>query len=54
MLNEVIALTVGADGSIYVAQWNEPAVQVFDREGRFAFAIGRRGGGPGEFNQPVR
>jgi hypothetical protein len=53
-LTEVIALTVGDDGAIYVAQWNEPTVQVFDGEGRFAFTIGRRGGGPGEFSQPAR
>jgi hypothetical protein len=48
-LSRVSDLLVDANGSIYVGQPQEHVVRVFDRSGRALHTIGRRGGGPGEF-----
>jgi hypothetical protein len=53
-LTEIVDLAVGADGRIYVAQWNVAEVVVFDRAGRMNARIGRSGAGPGEFRSPSR
>jgi hypothetical protein len=40
-----------ADGSIWVFETSVPELRLFDRDGRFVRAVGRRGQGPGEFSQ---
>ncbi|CAN5867053.1 hypothetical protein BH23GEM3_BH23GEM3_15150 [soil metagenome] len=40
------------DGGIVVANGGTQELRFFDREGRFARSVGRRGGGPGEFQFP--
>lgn len=45
----VTGLDVGADGSIYVLDWQTRQVRVFDSAGAFVRRIGRQGDGPGEF-----
>lgn len=42
----------GEDSTIYVLDGGSVAVQVFSAEGRFVRTIGRRGDGPGEFQNP--
>lgn len=37
-------ITVGSDGSIYVADSNNSRVQVFDKAGKYKFSIGNTGG----------
>ena len=48
-LTEVLDLEIGSEGEIYVLQWGEQTIHVFDRAGKFLRVIGRRGEGPGEF-----
>ena len=48
-LTYVSNITVGADGSIYVAQPFDGLARVFHRNGQFSHTIGRSGQGPGEF-----
>jgi hypothetical protein len=46
-------VAVRADGEIYVLDGSEPPVEQFGRDGAYRGALGRRGGGPGEFQFPV-
>jgi hypothetical protein len=39
-------------GRIYVADYQDQQIKVFAPDGSFRFAIGRRGGGPGELSNP--
>lgn len=48
-LSNVLSLTVGPGGAIYVGQTFVPHVAVFSAEGRLVERIGRGGSGPGEF-----
>jgi len=41
-------------GRIYVADVGQAHITVFDSAGRYLHTIGRRGSGPGEFNQPMQ
>ena len=43
-------VVIGPGGNMYVAQPGESTIKVYDRAGRFVRSIGRKGGGPGEFN----
>lgn len=45
-------VTVGPEGQIFVADTMNSRVSVFDAEGEFVRAIGRRGDGPGFFDKP--
>ncbi len=48
-----IDLAVDADGRLYTLDSQLAEVKVFDRTGRFLFAAGREGDGPGEFRRPA-
>jgi hypothetical protein len=52
-LTRVTAAAVGQDGVLYVAQPMDAVVRMFDRQGRYIGALGRRGDGPGEFRIPL-
>lgn len=52
-LTEIGSLVVGRDGVIMITQPQDFRVLVFDRAGRRVASIGRKGGGPGEF-QAIR
>ncbi len=54
VFGNIIAYSVGPGGTIYVLDSTVPAVRVFARDGRYVRTIGRRGRGPGEFEQPYR
>lgn len=41
--------TVGSAGNVYISDESDMAIKVFDQNGAFLKSIGRRGGGPGEF-----
>jgi hypothetical protein len=51
-LSRVPAIAVGPRGSIFIAQPLSHSVWVFDQRGRRLADVGRRGGGPGEFEWP--
>jgi hypothetical protein len=46
----VSSLALGADGRIYVADSQDEQIRVYSDAGKFLFAIGRKGSGPGEFS----
>lgn len=50
-LTMAVSLTFDAD-RIYIADAQDCAVKIFTKKGRFEAAIGRKGGGPGEFSFP--
>lgn len=52
-LSDVADVTVGSDGSVYVAQAQDRSVRVFPADGSRPRTIGRGGRGPGEFRAPA-
>ena len=46
-------IALGPDGLLYMLEWGEGAVHRWTPEGERAGAIGRRGEGPGEFEQAI-
>lgn len=49
-LTEVGGISIGPNGTIFVAQPREHNIKVYDSSGRFLQILGRQGGGPGEFS----
>jgi hypothetical protein len=47
-------LSVDNEGNLYVADWGNRRVHMFDQAGKFVRAIGRQGQGPGEYMFPSR
>ncbi|HZD03901.1 MAG TPA: hypothetical protein VE173_03255, partial [Longimicrobiales bacterium] len=52
--SQVGGVDVDRDGNVYVVEGAVPEIRVYDPEGRLVRRIGRRGGGPGEFEGPPR
>lgn len=48
-LTTIAGVSIGPDGLIFIAQPRDWNVRVHDAAGRFVRVIGRKGGGPGEF-----
>ena len=48
----IVGTTLGPDGLLYTREWGEGSVRRWTPEGAPAGSIGRRGEGPGEFEQP--
>lgn len=53
LFGQINALEVDAAGRIYVIEGQAQELRVFDADGRHVRTIGRKGGGPEEFNQPI-
>ncbi len=53
MLNKPLDLRVDDQGRVYVMDWGDVHIKVYDSQGRFLRTIGRKGQGPGEFDLPV-
>jgi hypothetical protein len=51
--SSIADISVSSAGSIYVLDYGDKAVKVFDPSGRFQRKFGREGGGPGEFTRPT-
>jgi hypothetical protein len=49
MFRYIRGLTFDADDNIYVNDSHDLVIKIYDRQGKFVKAIGREGGGPGEF-----
>ena len=49
LIFSVRSMTMDKDGSVYVVDYRNYRIAVFDREGNYLRSFGRRGSGPGEF-----
>jgi hypothetical protein len=47
-------LSVDNEGNLYIADFGNGRVQMFDKNGKFVRQIGRKGQGPGEYSFPSR
>lgn len=52
MLNRPFDIKVDAEGRIFVMDWGDTNIRVYDPEGLHLRTIGRKGQGPGEFDTP--
>jgi len=52
ILNQPIDLKVDDEGNIYVLDWGDTRIQVYNSQGKYLRTIGRKGQGPGEFDTP--
>ena len=53
LLNKPLRLEVDAPGNVYVMDYGDVNIKVYDGQGKFLRAIGRQGQGPGEFGGMV-
>lgn len=53
MFSRIRSIAVDDTGRIYVLDWKEIHVKVFDQNGTFIRTIGKKGQGPGEFIMPL-
>jgi hypothetical protein len=53
MFQDIVALDVDADGTLYVLDEQAGNIKVFDRRGLYRRTIGRKGQGPGELSIPI-
>ncbi|KPK95925.1 hypothetical protein AMJ80_02860 [bacterium SM23_31] len=44
---------VDSEGNLYVLEWGTYRIQKYDPEGKFLATFGRKGQGPGEFQNPT-
>lgn len=49
MLNRPQDVKAGDDGTIYVLDWGDVCIKVYDKDGTFIRMIGQKGQGPGDF-----
>lgn len=54
LFGQITSLAVDGAGRIYVLEGQAQEIRVFDGDGTFIRAIGRKGGGPGEFAGALR
>jgi len=50
MFNQPQIVKAKEDGSIYVLDWRDICIKVYDRQGKYQRTIGQQGQGPGEFS----
>ncbi len=53
MLNMPQDIKIDKDGNIYVLDWGDACINVYDEKGIYLRTIGRKGQGPGEFDLPA-
>jgi hypothetical protein len=52
-LNQPLDLKVDDQGHVYVMDWGDVHIKVYDTSGKLVRTIGRKGQGPGEFEMPA-
>jgi len=53
IFSQIRGIDVDASGRIYILDWREAKVFIFDSDGTYIKTFGRQGQGPGEMNMPV-
>jgi len=53
ILNRPFDVKVAENGTIYILDWGDVTIKVYDKFGKFQRTVGRKGQGPGEFDVPV-
>lgn len=54
MFSDLRSIKVDNEENIYVLDWKEIKIKVFDKEGRHVRTFGKKGQGPGEMSMPLR
>ncbi len=54
MFSELRSVQVDDQGNIYVLDWKDIKIKVFDAQGKYLRAFGKKGQGPGEIQMPSR
>ncbi len=49
----IVDLVPGPDGLLYTMHWGEGTIRRWNPDGTLAGSVGRKGGGPGEFETPL-
>ncbi len=52
LINRPFEIRLAADGTVYVLDWGDVCIRVFDANGKLLRQVGRKGQGPGEFDTP--
>jgi len=52
IFGDVVSLAQGPDGTIYVMDRQVPALRVYNADGTYRTTFGRKGEGPGEYQEP--
>ena len=52
VFGNVVSMALGEDGTIYVVDDHVPALRVYNPDGTYRTTFGRKGGGPGEYQDP--
>jgi len=53
MLNQPQEIKIDQNGNIYVLDWGDACINVYDENGIYLRTIGQKGQGPGEFDTPA-
>jgi len=53
LIGFVVGMALGPDGLLYTLEWGEGSIRRWTAEGEPAGTIGRKGEGPGEFEEPT-
>jgi len=51
--NVATGIGIDTEGRVYVADFDNHRIQIFDRKGNFITSFGTRGSGSGEFERPT-
>jgi hypothetical protein len=52
LLSSPMGVKTAENGDIYILDWADVNIRVYDKDGRFLRTVGRKGQGPGDFNIP--
>ncbi len=53
MLNRPFDVKAADDGTIFVFDWGDVCIKVYDKDGKYLRTVGQRGQGPGDFGGPI-
>lgn len=53
LVNRPFEVRIGTDGLVYILDWGDTCIRIFDAKGKFVRQVGRKGQGPGEIDTPA-